>query len=151
MSDERRFVALGLIHLPRLMEIERGSFASPWSEADFGYLLVEREALCLGLLHGGELIGYALGYCAGRDFHLASLAVVPAQRNQGWGRQLLERILRLAAAQGARSCALEVRSANRAARALYGKAGFRTVGRRAAYYSDPPDAAVLMKRNIEIL
>ena len=107
--------------------------------------------LCLGLLHRGELIGYALGYFAGRDFHLASLAVVSAYRNQGWGGQLLLRILRLAAEQGASCCALEVRSTNRAARALYRKAGFRTVGRRAAYYSDPPDDAVLMECNIEIL
>ena len=151
MSGERRFVPLGPIHLHRLMEIERGSFANPWSEADFRYLLADREALCLGILHCGELIGYALGYFAGRDFHLANLAVDPAWRNQGWGGQLLGRILRLAAEQGARRCALEVRAANRAARVLYRKAGFQTVGRRAAYYSDPLDDAVLMERNIEIL
>lgn len=151
MSGESRFVTLGPIHLHRLMEIERGSFANPWSEADFCYLLVERDALCLGLLHSGELIGYALGYFAGRDFQLANLAVDPAYRNQGWAGQLLGRILRLAAEQGASCCALEVRSANRAARVLYRKAGFQTVGRRTAYYRDPPDDAVLMERNIEIL
>ena len=151
MSGERRFVPLGPLHLHRLMEIERGSFANPWSEADFCYLLANRDALCLGLLHRSELLGYALGYFAGRDFHLANLAVDPACRNRGWGGQLLGRILRLAAEQGASCCALEVRSANRAARALYRKAGFRTIGRRAAYYSDPPDDAVLMERDIEIL
>ena len=151
MSGESRFVSLGPIHLHRVMEIERGSFANPWSEADFSYLLADRDALCLGLLHNGELIGYALGYFVSRDFHLANLAVDPARRNQGWAGQLLGRILRLAAEQGASCCALEVRSANRAARALYCKAGFRTVGRRAAYYRDPPDDAVLMERNIEIL
>ena len=151
MSGERRFVPLGPIHLHRLMEIERGSFANPWSEADFRYLLADREALCLGILHCGELIGYALGYFAGRDFHLANLAVDPAWRNQGWGGQLLGRILRLAAEQDARRCALEVRAANRAAQVLYRKAGFQTVGRREAYYSDPLDDAVLMERNIEIL
>ena len=151
MSGESRFVPLGPIHLHRLMEIERSSFANPWSEADFGYLLVDRDALCLGLLHCGELIGYALGYFAGGDFHLANLAVDPAYRNRGWGRRLLGRMLRVAAGQGASCCALEVRSANRAARALYCKAGFRVVGRRVAYYSDPPDDAVLMECNIEIL
>ena len=151
MSGESRFVSLGPIHLHRVMEIERGSFANPWSEADFSYLLADRDALCLGLLHNGELIGYALGYFVGRDFHLANLAVDPACRNRGWARQLLGRILRWAAEQGASCCALEVRSANQAARALYRKVGFRTVGRRAAYYSDPPDDAVLMERNIEIL
>ena len=151
MSGESRFVSLGPIHLHRLMEIERNSFANPWGKADFCYLLADRDALCLGLLHRGELIGYALGYFAGRDFHLANLAVDPACRKQGWAEQLLERILRLAAEQGASRCALEVRSANRAARALYRKVRFRTVGRRAAYYRDPPDDAVLMECNIEIL
>ena len=151
MSGESRFVSLGPIHLHRVMEIERVSFANPWSEADFRYLLADRDALCLGLLHCGELIGYVLGYFVGRDFHLANLAVDPACRKRGWGGQLLGRILRLAAEQGASCCALEVRSANRAAWALYRKAGFRTVGRRAAYYIDPPDAAVLMERDIEIL
>lgn len=151
MSGESRFVPLGPIHLHRAMEIEQGSFANPWSEADFCYLLADRDALCLGLLHCGELIGYALGYFADRDFHLANLAVDPARRNRGWAGQLLERMLRLAAERGASCCALEVRSANRAARALYCKAGFRVVGRRAAYYTDPPDDAVLMERNIEIL
>ena len=151
MSGESCCVPLGLIHLPRLMEIERGSFANPWSEADFGYLLADRDASCLGLLHHGELIGYALGYFAGGDFHLANLAVDLAWRNHGWAKQLLERILRLAAEQGASRCVLEVRSANRAARSLYRKAGFRIVGWRSAYYNAPPDAAVLMERNIEIL
>ena len=149
MSGDSRFVSLGLIHLHRMLEIERGSFANPWSEADFRCLLADSDAQCLGLLHGGELIGYALGYFVGRDFHLANLAVDPARRNRAG--QLLEWILRLAAEQDASCCALEVRSANRAARALYRKAGFRVVGRRVAYYKDPPDDAVLMERNIEIL
>ena len=151
MSGESRFAPLGSVHLHRLLEIERSSFANPWSEAEFCYLLADRNALCLGLLHSGELIAYALGYFAGRDFHLANLAVDPARRNRGWAGQLLGRILRLAAEQGASRCALEVRSANRPAWALYCKAGFRTVGWRAAYYTDPPDDAVLMERNIEIL
>ncbi len=151
MSGESRFVSLGPIHLHRVMEIERESFANPWSEADFYYLLADRDALCLGLLHYGELIGYAMGYFADRDFHLANLAVDSAYRNRGWGGQLLGQMLRVAAEQGASCCALEVRSANRAARALYCKAGFRVVGRRVAYYSDPPDDAVLMEYNIEIL
>ena len=151
MSGESRFIPLGPIHLHRLMEIERGSFANPWHEADFCYLLADRDALCLGLLHCGELIGYALGYFAGRDFHLVNLAVDSACRHRGRAEQLVGRILRLAAERGASLCALEVRAANRAARALYRKTGFRTIGRRAAYYSEPLDDAILMERNIEIL
>jgi ribosomal-protein-alanine N-acetyltransferase len=41
-----------------------------------------------------------------------------------------------------------VRATNRAAVALYGRAGFREVGRRRGYYRDPVEDAVLMRREI---
>jgi ribosomal protein S18 acetylase RimI-like enzyme len=40
---------------------------------------------------------------------------------------------------------LEVRASNAAARALYASAGFVAVGRRARYYRDPDEDAVVMR------
>lgn len=40
---------------------------------------------------------------------------------------------------------LEVRESNKAARELYGGMGFETVGRRRAYYRDPPEDALILK------
>lgn len=151
MSGVGRFVELAPTHLMRLMVIERRSFASPWTEDDFRYLLGDSGALCLGLWAAEELIGYALGYCEGRDFHLASIAVDPKLRRLGWAWQLLEQVLCLARARGCSRCALEVRSTNRAALQLYAKAGFRSMERRKAHYSRPRDDGIIMERAIEIL
>ena len=151
MSGDSRLVSLGPIHLPRLMEIERCSFASPWRAEDFLYWFEVAGALCLGFSRAGKLTAYALGYCQGRDFHLTNLAVEPAFRRRGFARELLHQMLHQAAVRGAEKCTLEVRAANRAALELYARAGFRSVERRVAHYSDPRDDGIIMERGIEIM
>jgi ribosomal-protein-alanine N-acetyltransferase len=53
-------------------------------------------------------------------------------------------VLAWAQRQGARRMELEVRISNRAAIALYERAGFVQDGRRRGYYRDPEEDAVLM-------
>ena len=149
MSDGGQLVHLSPDQLPRLMEIERHSFASPWKEGDFLYWFGFTGALCLGWAEVDELIAYALGYHRDQSFHLTSLAVVPERRRQGVAWTLLQRVLRRAADQGATRCTLEVRGINGAALQLYAKAGFRQTERRTGYYEDPPDDGIIME--IEIL
>ena len=149
MSDGGQLGDLGPDHLPRLMEIERRSFASPWREGDFLYWFGFPGALCLGWAEADGLVAYALGYRRDQSFHLMSLAVVPDRRRQGVACTLLQRVLRWAADQGATRCTLEVRATNGAALRLYARAGFRQMERRAGYYEDPPDDGVIME--IEIL
>ena len=97
------------------------------------------------------VLGYALGYCAARDFHLASLAVALEFRRRGFASRLLQQMLLRAKLRGADRCTLEVRAANRAARLLYDKTGFRAVDVRTAHYSGPRDDGIIMERSIEIL
>ena len=151
MCDECCFIHLGSVHLQGLMAIEQRSFASPWSEGDFLYLFAQDSALCVGLIHAEELVGYALGYCAARDFHLASLAVALEFRRRGFASRLLQQTLLSAKLRGADRCTLEVRAANRAALLLYDKTGFRAVDVRTAHYSGPRDDGIIMERSIEIL
>ena len=42
---------------------------------------------------------------------------------------------------------LEVRASNEAARALYSVMGFTEVGVRPAYYENPPESGIVMKRS----
>ena len=93
-----------------------------------------------------------LGYFAGRDFHLANLAVDSgiSKSGVGWAvvgadvaRGLSSKVLAVVRLKCARQIGLRGHSTARR--------GFGSVGRRAAYYSDPPDDAVLMECNIEIL
>jgi ribosomal-protein-alanine N-acetyltransferase len=77
---------------------------------------------------------------------LDTVAVLPAARRQGIGGGLMGGVLAWAAAEGARHVSLEVRASNAAALALYGRYGFCVEGRRAGYYADPQEDALLLGR-----
>jgi ribosomal-protein-alanine N-acetyltransferase len=77
------------------------------------------------------------------EAEILTLAVAPAARRRGVGAALVDRAMQRAAAAGAGAMFLEVASGNQAARALYERAGFIRVGRRARYYPNGGDALVL--------
>ncbi len=78
--------------------------------------------------------------------NLDDIAVVPAFRRQGIGRQLLDWAHRQFPEN---EFWLEVRESNAAAIALYESAGYRQVGFRKRYYRDPEEGAVLMTREVK--
>ncbi|HJV23388.1 MAG TPA: GNAT family N-acetyltransferase [Holophagaceae bacterium] len=73
---------------------------------------------------------------------LLRIAVDPARRGRGLGRELLKGAQAELRAQGIRELHLEVRAGNAAARALYAACGWREEGLRAKYYADGEDAVL---------
>lgn len=117
----------------------------PWRAADFAACL--DDPACLVVTAGDA--GFALGRVAGDEAELLTLAVAPGARRRGHGRRLLTVFEGRAAMRGARRAVLEVTACNRAARTLYGAAGYSVAGRRPALYrgSDgaPVDALTLAR------
>ena len=72
--------------------------------------------------------------------HLNLFAVQPGHQRQGVGRQLLEWLEASARTAGIFTVHLEVRANNVGAQAFYEKLGFRSTGRKAAYYDGREDA-----------
>ena len=70
-----------------------------------------------------------------------NIAVDPAFRRRGIARELLKAELD----RGPGQWFLEVRESNRAALNLYETFGFRSVGRRNGYYTDPAETGIVMK------
>jgi ribosomal-protein-alanine N-acetyltransferase len=62
----------------------------------------------------------------------------------GVGSALLSRIIETAKRLKVKVAFLEVRSGNHAAQSLYEKNGFKAIARRADYYTDPREDAVVM-------
>jgi ribosomal-protein-alanine N-acetyltransferase len=116
----------------------------PWSAAEFETFLAA-PATVLESRPGG----FALGQVMGGEAELLTIAVAPADRRQGLGRQLLDAFLAGCAASGAAAVFLEVEAGNAPALALYRSAGFCLAGRRRAYYLAPDgtvtDALVLRR------
>ena len=93
-----------------------------------------------------------LGFIAARftadEVHINNVAVREEFRRHGMGGALLGRVLREGARRGARKAILEVRAGNKAAQALYTRYGFRTVGLRRDYYTEPREDALVMSASI---
>jgi ribosomal-protein-alanine N-acetyltransferase len=132
--------------LPRVLEIERASFPTPWTERMFEHqLLLDDIAINLVLVVGGGVVGYAVSWIAFDEIHLLSIAVDPLVRRRGYGSRLLTEVIRLAAGTGGWRVILEVRTGNAAARKFYEHRGFTVIGTRKRYYADTGEDAVVME------
>jgi len=87
--------------------------------------------------------GMILARAVADEAEILTLAVDPAARRRGLGRELVREAARIAVARGAARLLLEVSAANQPARALYAGLGFVQAGRRRRYYVNGSDALIL--------
>jgi len=133
--------------IPVVAAMEKLIFPDPWSETVFAETL--SAALGTNSVAGdadGHICGYLCAQTVADEIQIHNVAVDAACRRRGIGRLLLEDAERQGAARGAVCAVLEVRITNTAALAMYGRMGYRRIGRRRAYYRKPVcDALVLLK------
>lgn len=138
--------------LARILEIERASDPSPWSaEAFRTYLEGGGEGLVLLACREGQgepPAGYAVARLLDRELEVLKLAVHPQERCQGLASLLMTALGRKAGEAGKASVILELRESNDQAGRLYRRLGFVETGRRAGYYQDRGEAAILMEADL---
>jgi ribosomal-protein-alanine N-acetyltransferase len=93
----------------------------------------------------GAVSGFLVALQVRTEWELENIVVAPAERRRGIGKRLLEALLVKARETNSEAVFLEVRESNGAARALYERAGFELSGHRKAYYTKPPEDAVLYR------
>jgi ribosomal-protein-alanine N-acetyltransferase len=96
----------------------------------------ERGTLC-------RLCGFICAQAIAGEWEIENVVVAAEFLRCGIADGLVRELIRCAASQTASAILLEVRESNRPALGLYEKHGFREVGRRRAYYSDPEEDAIL--------
>jgi ribosomal-protein-alanine N-acetyltransferase len=100
----------------------------------------------------GRLLGFAVGKVIGWSgegvAELESMAVEAAARRSGVGRALCAAVADWCTGQGAARLELEVRAGSVGAIALYTGLGFVGIGRRAGYYRQPVEDALLMRLDL---
>lgn len=134
--------------IPRIIEIERSSYADPWGESLFieamggggKHLLVDEES--------GELAGYIVFEQVLDEGHITDLAVDKKYRGRGIASELLNKVLDLAGELNVKSLFLEVRESNAAAKKLYSKFGFKEIGRRKRYYHKANEDALVLNLKV---
>ena len=137
--------------VPAIVEIERSSFSDPWSEETFRDLLRLRQAIFLVVSEGlpESICGYVIAAVITDEAEVLNLAVAGQSRRRGIGGGLLDAGLGIIRERGAREVFLEVRESNAAAIALYTSRGFAALSRRARYYRNPVEDALVLRHAIE--
>jgi len=133
--------------LPAVLAIERVSFPNPWHESTFRGEIQNRSISYPWVIvrePGDQVVGYVIFWKIGEEVQVNNIAVHPDFRRRGLGEALLRKVISWVKQQGAQYITLEVRQSNRAAQALYFKLGFKPVGIRRFYYSNPVEDALVM-------
>jgi ribosomal-protein-alanine N-acetyltransferase len=110
-------------------------------DVDFAAELARSYARLLVARQDGVICGFLLAWRAADELHLTDLGVTSAARRRGVARALVTELCR----DDARVLFLEVRQSNEPALALYAQLGFTELDRRARYYADTDEDAVVMQ------
>ena len=122
--------------------------ASNWTEASVRESSGWRRMVSLVRESDGKVTGFIIGRQVADEAEILNLAVTPSARQRGEGGALLRAALDEARLRGVKRVSLEVRESNKAGIAFYEKHGFLKTGRRAGYYRDPEEAALVMERKL---
>jgi GNAT superfamily N-acetyltransferase len=88
-------------HLQACRDLDQASLGGLWSEAQWLRELEDGRRPGVGLFLSGELLALATGWLVVDELHITAVAVAPAWRRRGLGRQVLTALLRRARGLGA--------------------------------------------------
>jgi ribosomal-protein-alanine N-acetyltransferase len=91
--------------------------------------------------------GFICARVVAHEWEIENVVVDQEFRRHGIGSQLMQSLIKNWEVSAGTALLLEVRESNAAARALYECHGLREVGCRRAYYSNPPEDAILYARH----
>jgi ribosomal-protein-alanine N-acetyltransferase len=145
--------------LLEVVEIEDLSGLSPWgwdayhkelqSTGDVIMLVAWTRAAGSAPEPKDAIAGFIVSRLVADELNVNNVAIRAEFRRQGIATRLLEAVLEWGRHKRARTALLEVRAGNTAAQGLYSRCGFRVAGRRARYYSQPIEDALLMSLSLE--
>lgn len=139
---------MNMADLDAVLTIEQASFATPWRREHFEHEVTAPHSFPFVAEQGGVIVGYVCLMSLFEEAQILDVAVAPGQRGRGVARQLMDHARTVAREKGAELLALEVRSSNISALALYERCGFVRTGIRSRYY-DGVDDAVLMELGLK--
>lgn len=136
--------------LPRILEIERLAFPTPWSLQSFQRELTlpfSRVTVAIPELDESQPpSGFLCRWIIADECHVLNIAVHPDYRRAGVGAALMKTAIQEAREKGAEAVTLEVRRSNLPARHMYRKFDFEERRLRKGYYGPGEDAIVMELR-----
>lgn len=127
-----------------VVEIEKESFATPWTPHAFRLELRNRLAVYRVVEVAGRVAAYGGMWLILDEGHVTNIAVHPDFRGRHLGRKIMEVLMDQARQRGLLRMTLEVRKQNHVAITLYKDLGFLLAGIRPGYYQDTGEDALIM-------
>jgi [ribosomal protein S18]-alanine N-acetyltransferase len=119
-----------------------------WQRDDYARAAEPGSAIqCRVAESGGKIIGFITARATLGETEILNIAVANTHRRKGVATKLVQDQLNV---PGTTVVFLEVKESNSAARVFYERMDFRETGRRRAYYSNPTEDALLLRRDIGI-
>ena len=134
-------------YVAKVTETEKACFAVPWSEGSVRMLLSEpwKAFVCL---RDGQFAAYCGIMLVLDELSIMNIATLPDFRRTGCAKELLGAVYAYAKENNASIITLEVRESNTVARSLYSSEGFTEAYTRPSYYTNPPEAAIIMEKKL---
>ena len=130
--------------LDGVAELEKLCFSQPWSRKSLELLTNEGIGVGMVCRKDGIVCAYGGMMCAVDEGQITNIATHPDHRRQGYGKAIVEALIKYARNNHLESISLEVRESNRAAIDLYSALGFKVEGKRKDFYTKPTESALVM-------
>lgn len=133
-------------HIKDVAEIERECFSSPWSENALREELTNENARFFVAENENGTLGYCGMHIVFGECYITNVAVKEKYRGQGIATSLMKKLEEVMINENGDFITLEVRESNFKAISLYEKLGYKKVGMRKNFYSNPKENAILMTK-----
>jgi len=122
--------------------------AASWSMESLQPALEQDAQYFFVAAKDAEVVGFITGRTAADEGEVLNLAVRQAYRREGLGKALVQSLLQAFRGNSVATVFLEVRESNRPAIAFYDQLGFTRAGWRPEYYSNPSEAALVLRAKL---
>jgi len=132
-ASDYRFRVMVEDDLDDVIAIENSIYSFPWTRGIF-HDCINIGYICRVFLHKDKIIAYSIISVAADESHLLTIVVAEDEQRKGYGKKMLDEMIRVAKLHAASAMYLEVRASNKVAIQLYHDNGFNELGVRNNYY-----------------
>ena len=127
-------------------EIEKECFSKPWSEKAIKAVINDDLSHFIVAKIGNEVVGYGGMYSVMGEGYIYNIAVKRKYRKFGIGTNIVNELVNYSKIKSLNFLSLEVRKSNTPAINLYSNCGFKKIGNRKNFYTNPLEDAIIMTK-----
>ena len=135
--------------IEEISRLEKECFSEPWSETSLKDELTNETARFYVIRDNENLLGYIGSNNICNEVYITNVAVSEFCRGKGYGKTLVNHLIKQSELEKAFFITLEVRESNENAISLYEKCGFKLIGKRKNFYSKPTEDALIYTYYLE--